>query len=299
MDKSGRDLLNLMFRPGETVCVSHNKYGYHSIPIEEVLQDKIVTLVPTEDSCAKRNIEWCPENFDSSHTDDLTLVALNPIKGWRKDLNCTAFRNFLIEMDYGPLPEQLKYAKDIGLPYSAAIFSGNKSLHFLISLDQDLPNEAIWRTMAEWTLGIATAADQNTKNPSRQIRIPGALREQGKRQEVYEWKGVTSIQDFSKWLATYPDAKPRPPEKRVINGTPDFSKLKPWVPQRLAKGIVGAKSGRNKEWFAIACEFALAGYSEDDTIDKLSRFFTPDRDFKEREWKTSIHSAFKYIYARK
>jgi len=43
----------------------------------------------------------------------------------------------------------------------------------------------------------------------------------------------------------------------------------------------------------------LAGYSEDDTIDYLANYFTPDRTFREKEWKTSIKSAFKYIYSRK
>lgn len=288
MDKTGQELLNLMFRPGENVCVSHNKYGYHSIPLENALNGTVTMVSPN----AEREFEY----VDS---DKLTLVALNPITGFREDLNCKAFRNFLIEMDYGPLPEQLAYAEKIGLPYSAVVFSGNKSLHFLISLDQDLPSEEVWRTMAEWTLAIATAADQNTKNPSRQIRIPGAFREPGKKQLMVRFKGATKLQDYAAWLAAHPDAKPRAPEKREISGTRDFSKVKPWVSVRLAAGNVGAKSGRNKEWFAIACEFALAGYTEDDTIDVLYEFFTPDRDFKEKEWKTSIHSAFKYIYARK
>lgn len=288
MDKTGQDLLNLMFRAGETVCVSHNKYGYHSIPLENALDGDTTMVSPNPD-----------REFEKVNSDRLTLVALNPIKGWREDANCTAYRNFLIEMDYGPLAEQLAYAKKIELPYSAVVFSGNKSLHFLISLDTDLPNQEVWRTMAEWTLAIATAADQNTKNPSRQIRIPGAFREPGKKQLVVENRGATKLADFAAWLGKHPDAKPRPPEKRVISGEADFSKLKPWVKQRLAKGIVGAKSGRNKEWFAVACEFALAGYSEDDTMDMLSEYFNPDRDFKEKEWKTSIHSAFKYIYANK
>jgi hypothetical protein len=299
MHKTGQDLLNLMFRPGETVCVSHNKYGYHSIPLEEALADKVVTLVPTEESCAKRGIEWKPENFDYEHTDKLTLVSLNPIKGWRLDENATAYRNFLVEMDYGPLPEQLAYAKTIGLPYSAVVFSGSKSLHFLISLEQDLPSYEIYYLMAEWTLAIATAADQNTKNPSRSIRIPGAYREPGKKQLIVEHRGVTKLADFAAWLAKYPNAKPKPPEKRTISEVADFSKLKKWVPERLAQGNIGAKLGRNKEWFAIACEFALAGYDEDGTMDILSAYFSPDRDFKEREWKVTIHSAFKYIYARK
>lgn len=288
MHETGKQLIKLMFRDGETICVSNSKYAYHSVYLESVLSDTVKLVSPNSDY-----------GIQEVSTDTLTLVALNPIKGWREDANCTAFRNFLIEMDYGPLPEQLAYAKKIELPYSAVVFSGNKSLHFLISLDTDLPNEEEWRTMAEWALAIATAADQNTKNPSRQIRIPGAFREPGKKQLIVENKGTTKLEDFTAWLAKYPDAKPKPPEKRTISENPDFSKLKSWVPQRLAKGIVGAKSGRNKEWFAIACEFALAGYSEYDTIDILSTYFTPDRDFKEREWKTSIKSAFRYIYNNK
>lgn len=304
MDKTGQELLKMMFRPGETVCVSPNKYGYHSLPLEEALSDKIVTLVPTQESCAKRNIEWCIENFDSSHTNNLTLVALNPIKGWREDLNCTAYRNFLIEMDYGPIPEQMAYAKKIELPYSAVVFSGNKSLHFLISLDTDLPKYEVYYLLAEWTLAIANAADQQTKNPSRQIRIPGAYREPGKKQLIVEQRGPTSLKDFSAWLAKHPNAKPKKPERRIVSEIEDFTKLKPWVQSKLAQiklnlSSVGSKQGRNAEWFAIACEFALAGYDEDYTVDKLSGYFSPDRDFKEKEWKTSIKSAFKYIYTRK
>lgn len=296
MHETGKQLLNLMFRPGETVCVSPNQYGYHSIPLEEATADKIVTLVPTVDSCAKRNIEWVPENFDKAHTDELLLVALNPIKGWREDLNATSYRNFLVEMDYGPLDEQLKYAKAIGLPYSAAIFSGSKSLHFLISLDRDIPTYEKYYEIAEWMLAIASAADQMTKNPSRSIRIPGAYREPGKQQEMYDWRGRTSIVDFAAWLNQYPDAKPKPPEKRIISEEMDFTKMKGWVSKKLIEGV---HADRNKWWFAIGCECALAGYDLDDTMNKLEQFFTPDRDFKLREWKVTLKSAFKHIYARK
>lgn len=288
MDKTGQDLLNLMFRPGETVCVSHNKYGYHSIPLQNALNGTVTLVSPNPD-----------REFEKVESGNLTLVALNPIKGWRDDASVTAYRNFLVEMDYGPLPEQLAYAEAIGLPYSAVVFSGSKSLHFLISLDTDLPSYEVYYLMAEWMLAIATAADQNTKNPSRSIRIPGAYREPGKKQLIVKHRGATKLADFAAWLAKHPNAKPRPPEKRTISAEADFSKLKKWVPERLAQGNIGAKLGRNKEWFAIACEFALAGYDEDDTMDILSGYFNPDRDFKEKEWKTSIHSAFKYIYARK
>ena len=297
MHESGKKLLNLMFKPGETVCVSPNKYGYHSIPLEEATGDKVVTLVPTQDSCDKRGIEWCPENFDKSHTDNLLMCALNPIKGYREDQNVSAYRSFLVEIDTGPLAQQLAYAKSIKLPYSAVVFSGNKSLHFLITLDQDLPSYKVYYHMAEWTLNIVTLADKLTKNPSRSIRIPGAEREPGKRQGLVEFRGPVSIQEFSLWLAKYPDAKPKISEKRVVSGERDFSKVKPWVSKRLRDGLDPTK-GRNIQWYAMACEFALAGYSEDDTIEKLGMFFTPDHDFREKEWLITIKSAFKNMYNR-
>lgn len=282
-----------MFRPGETICVSNNEFGYHSVPLEKAM-DGLVTLLPTEDSAKKRKMtqEEATERVDSRQ---LIMCALNPIEGFREDANCTSYRNFLVEMDYGPLPEQLAYAKKIGLPYSAVVFSGNKSLHFLISLDRDLPSEAVYRTFSEWILAVANMADDKTKNPSRSIRIPGAYREPKKKQRLVELRGATKLDDLVSWLARYPDCKPKKHEKKQISENVDFSRVKPWVKKRLTSGL-DPKKGRNQQWFSIACEFALAGYSEDDTLELLAGYFVPDRDFKEKEWKTSVLSGFKHAY---
>src|SRR5271165_1222940 len=113
-----------MFRPGETICVSHNKYAYHSLPLETALKDQ-VTLVPTLESCQKRKLEWGPEHFEKVPSEKLLLVALNPIKGYRADENVLAYRNFLVEMDGYELKAQIDYMKRLGLPYSAIIFSGS------------------------------------------------------------------------------------------------------------------------------------------------------------------------------
>lgn len=293
MHETGRKLLNLMFRPDERVCVSNSIYGYHSIPLEEALSDKEVTLVPTQDSCYKRKIEWIPENFGKAHTDNVTLVALNPINGFREDQNVTAYRSFLIEIDTGSIKSQLDYIKQLEIPYSAIVFSGNKSLHCLITLDQDLPNYEIYYHMAEWALKSVTLADQNTKNPSRSIRIPGATRDNGKKQLLVEFKGPTPLATFAAWLAKHPEAKPETSQKRTVSGEMDFRKVKPWVHKRLVDGTVGHKNGRNKGWYSVAFEFALSGYDLDDTIDKLGAFFSPENDFGIREWKTTIKSAFK------
>lgn len=293
MHETGQKLLNLMFRTGETVCVSHNKYGYHSIPLENAFKDE-VTLVPTVDSCTKRNLEWGPQHFEHVHSDKLTLVALNPIKSWRLDENCTSFRNFLVEMDNFELKAQIEYVKRIGMPYSAIIFSGNKSMHFLISLDTDLPNEKTWRLFEEWILNIAALADQQTKNPSRSIRIPGGQRTEGL-QRLVEFKGPVKITDLAEFLKKHPGAQPKEPEKRPIHKEFNFPGIKDWCIYLLLNGLKDGK-GRNNQWYAIAYEFALSGASEDDTIEFLERYFTPERGFKRREWLVTIKSAFKHAY---
>ena len=282
-----------MFKPDETICVSNSKYGFHSVPLSMVFNGK-VTLVPTPKSCEDRGLIWGPEYFEKVTNDQLTLVALNPIKGWRQDECCTAFRNFLVEIDGQELKAQLDYIKALKMPYSAIVFSGNKSMHFLISLDQDLPNEKIYRLFSEWILNIATMADQMTKNPSRSIRIPGAMRKEG-RQRLVEFKGPVKLEDLVSWLKDHPGARPKVPEKRQIVKDRQFNNIADWAINLLQNGLNPHKS-RNLQWYSIAYEFALSSYSEDDTIEILRNYFTPERDFKEREWLTTIKSAFAHAY---
>jgi hypothetical protein len=295
MHETAKQVLSLMFRKDETVCVSQNQFGYHSIPLENAMNGPVI-LVPTPDSIAKRKLtlEQATEKIDSNA---ITMCALNPIKGYREDLNCTAFRNFLIEMDTGSIDEQLAYVRKLGMPYSAAIFSGNKSAHLLLSLDMDLPSENVYRTFAEWILNIATLADQNTKNPSRSIRVPGAFREPGKQQILLEYRGVIKTSDLVNWLKQHPQEKPEEKPKYTVSKTLDFDRVKPWICKMLVDGV--SSPNRNKKWFTVGVEFALSGMEIDDILKKLRAYFQPDRDFKEKEWETSIRSGFKYAHERK
>jgi hypothetical protein len=305
MHETGKQLLKLMFREGETICVSPNKWGYHSVELDAAMQDE-VTLLSTiyrdgvelkDGSCRSATLE---ESLKTVPGNTLQLCALNPIKGWREDANCTAFRNFLVECDYGTQEDQLKYVRDqYQMPFSAAVFSGGKSIHYLISLSEDLPNEEIWRVLAEWILAVLPLADQKTKNPSRSIRVPGAIRD-GKLQTLVEYRGPVKLGDLRAWLEKYPECRPAPKKARseVSNEPNDLSRLKPWARRLLNHGL-DPKKGRNAQWFALACEFAKAGYNEDDTFEFLRRYFTPERDFKEREWKTAIRSGFKSVHGGK
>lgn len=285
--EDARKVLELMFRPGEMVCVSPNKYGYHSVPFEDLYKETVCLQSPNEQFGA-----------EVVKTDTLILAALNPINGYRLDENCYRYRNYLVEMDQGSQDLQLFYVRDqLQMPYSAAIFSGNKSLHFLISLDRDLPSEDAYRHISLWTRAIATMADRNCINPSRSIRIPGAQRPEGKMQTLVEFRGPVKIEEMAVWLNNWPDSKPKK-EERVphIDGEPfDWGRVKPFVFNKLNEGISKETStkGRNSDWFAIACEFAILGLSYEETTNILSEFFIPERDFKAKEWKIILKSAFK------
>lgn len=287
MRKETQLFLKLMFNESDTVCVSDSQFSYHSIPIKNVLNNKITLVSPNM-------------NVPNKSTEDsnLVLVALNPIKGFRSDQTCYSFRNFLIELDTYEKQIQINYIKNTGLPYSAMIWSGSKSVHTLVSLSADLPNEKVYRFFSEWILNIISLADQNTKNPSRSIRLPGVIRpETNKEQELIEFIGKISVEELVTWLKKYPDSKPKEKGKIERSEIPDFSKVRPWVCEKLKNGII--PPDRNRQWFSIGVEFACAGYEESVTLDILRVYFSPDRDFKEREWETTIKSAFKWTYERK
>lgn len=283
MKQSSKDFLNLFYNQGETVCVSHNGYGYHSIPQDDIEKGLIEQLSPND----KIKPEIITDN-------DIVLMAINPVKGYRRDENVTAFRSFMVEMDDGTLEEQKKYIDESGLPYSYCCYSGNKSLHFGIVLKEDLPTYAIWSDMAQWILNILDKADPMTKNPTRSIRFPDNVRKDGKKkaqQLVYMGERI-SHSKLAKFLNKHPEKNPAEIRKRnrpkrpamTINGIPK------WVADKLVNGIDESR-GRNNEWFSIAMELARAGFDADQMIDHCESYFEPESDFTLNEWKTILRSA--------
>jgi hypothetical protein len=275
-------ILNLAFLPEDTVCASNSKYGYHSVPISSVLSGEI-TLVSPNSGIPNRTIK----------TEQLTMLAINPIKGFRLDENVYRHQNFMWELDIGSLSSQLQYVRALNLPYSASIFSGNKSIHFLTCLDQEIDLKT-YRLLYLWALNIGTLFDQSCKNPSRSIRIPGNVRpDTGKKQRLVELKDKVKLDDFLNWLNKYPDLRPKEREKKnVLTDGYDFDKLSPWLKKELKNGI-DFSQGRNARWYAIFCDFALAGYSEIEAIEILTNYFVEEHDFKEKEWLVTAESAYK------
>jgi hypothetical protein len=235
------------------------------------------------------------EGFDKSiNENDINLVALNPISGFRTDKNVTAFRSFLIEMDEGDLLEQKKYIESLNMPYSICTFSGNKSLHYGIVLDDDLPSEKFWKFINQWILNIVTKADQQTKNPSRSIRFPGNIRNdgQGLEQKLVEINGRVCRGALYVWLNKFPDKKPKQEQKLVRTTIPDLSNVPPYIYDLLNALREGTQTERNKTWFHIACVIGTRVSSVDELQSFVDKFFVEEDDFKENEWKTCLKSGY-------
>ena len=283
--KDFKALLELLFLPGERCCPSPDKFAYHSIPVKELYTGK-VTLVSPNNKVPNKTVE----------TKELVLMAINPMKeGFRNDRNVSAFRTFLFELDVGSIQSQFNYFKNLGIPTSCSIFSGSKSIHTLLVLDQDI-DEKTYRLLYQWSLSILTLADPNCKNPSRSARVPSVIRpETGKEQKLMELNGKVKLEDFMAWLNKYPNARPKEREERKgLTGPRNRDRFSEWASKQFRDGI-DFSSGRNKAWFSLACDLCKSGYNEDGAIEILEQYFMEEHDFKQKEFLTSIHSAFTYM----
>jgi len=279
--------IDLFFNENEEICVSANKYGTYSVPRDKVLSGPIINLK----SCGKNETV---REFDSNY---LSMCAINPISGSRKDANVTAYRSFLIEIDDLPIPDQVEYIKQINLPYSICVFSGNKSLHFGIVLSEDLPSDEYWRFLNQWILNVVEFADQQTKNPSRSIRFPDMIRDNGKVQKCLKINKRLSLNELLTWLGSFEEEKPVISERREFDpATVSLSEYKSIPTFIMDKLNAGVDFGRNQEWFNISCVLAKKMWEEEEVVELLGNYFVEEPDFKYDEWRTCIKSAFKTIY---
>jgi len=288
--KDLKALLDLLFLPDERCCPSTDKFSYHSIPVKELYTGQ-VTLVSPNNKVPIKTVK----------TEELVLMAINPMKhGFRNDSNVSAFRTFLFELDVGSIQSQYLYFKNLAVPTSCSIFSGSKSVHTLTVLDQDI-DEKTYRLLYLWALSILTLADPNCKNPSRSVRICGAIRpETGKEQKLMELNGKVKLDDFMAWLNKYPHLRPKEREKtNNLTNEKDYDKLSPWLRKALRENDLDFSKGRNRMWYAAFYDFAKAGYSQDEAEAILENFFQEENDFKFKEWLTCSKSAYVHVLGNK
>lgn len=140
--------------------------------------DKLATLPEADQSHA---LDILGERFPHICANPLTGQTGTTKTGapsFRADDCVAAFRFAVVEFDMLPRPAQLAFFRGIGMPISALIDSGGKSIHAWVRLDAR--DRAEWETVVEQRLfdgllrplGVDTAC----RNESRLSRLPGVGR---------------------------------------------------------------------------------------------------------------------------
>lgn len=200
-----------------------------------------------------------------------------------------AFRTILLECDKMAQEEQLAYIRGLGMPWTACVDSGGKSVHFLICLEKDLQNESDYRNLVARIHRVVEKADHTTKNPSRLSRLPGVFRDEtGKEQKLIALRGKVSLDCLEAWLGGFPESEKVSAEP-VSEGQLSTQTL------HLVFNGVGPTPGRNHRLFMAACEFYRAGYSVEKASEYLKQgfdFHGKDFDFTRAEFDATIKSAY-------
>jgi len=244
-----KQVFDILFDEGEATCIAPNAYGVEVFGLTS-------------------------EVLERAHKANTQFFSVNPLSGSRKDDNVTAYRNFLFELDTGEDPQvQLARVKQTGLPFSTAIWSGGKSVHFIVAIDdweegivsKDV-YKAVWKSIYNKMKGFGVEFDRATSNPSRLTRFPGVVREgKGTRQTVLETWNRTTLASARDWLG-YDPLK----EVLITSGEPQMDPPRSYsiatiqyLPFRLKKAITDGKLTNDGErtitLYQISCELARMG----------------------------------------
>jgi RecA-family ATPase len=172
-------LLEAAFRPDEFVAIApaaENEDG-------EIAPRSGVTLTMSqwrERVLAKGGIDRC---FGTRLG---LFVRINPMRrNGSKNEDVTAFRHVLVEFDAAsdgsPLPKEIQHAAIVasGLPVTALIDSGNKSLHAWVRVEARDEAEYRRRVGKIWDWFEGHPLDRQNRNPSRLSRCPDGWRTVG------------------------------------------------------------------------------------------------------------------------
>jgi len=211
-----------------------------------------------------------------------SFFSINPMYSHRADSNVTVFRNILCEFDKDLIEVQLANIKCSEVPYTSLVFSGNKSIHMIISLEEPCKTREEYDELVKRIYRKLPDVDKSCSNPSRFSRAPGAFRnDTGKEQTLIELKQRVPRAELERWL---PPKLVTPPAPTRLLG----ARLMPiWCRAFVEYG--SAKGGRNRMLFAVACELFRQGFTEEEIITMQTVDLSP------REIRQTVMSARRTI----
>jgi hypothetical protein len=140
---------------------------------------------------------------------EATHIAINPMfpgSTKRSRRYVATYRSFLVEFDKMTMEDQLAFVDKIGMPFTTAVFSGNKSVHFVITLEQEVSADE-WVSIARRLKKALPEADQACFDPVRLTRIPTV------KQPLLKINEVVNLHDlegfiYSRYKPSKKDSKP-------------------------------------------------------------------------------------------
>lgn len=226
---------------------------------------------------------------------NFAFFSINPMSetNTRADSSVTKYRNILIEMDKVTLSKQDQIITEIGMPYTTAVFSGSKSIHYIISLEQELPDEQSYRGLVKRVYKAVgnELVDQSCRNPSRFSRMPGHTRlDTGREQQLLAVNPRVSNETLEKWLIS----RGAPPEEMWENLTPEprstFKNRGRLYASTKNFLMYGAEQGQwNPKIFKAAADLCRCGFTLEEANEELKKV-TGKLDFSDCR---TIESAYK------
>jgi len=203
----------------------------------------------------KGGIDRC---FGSPHG---VYVRVNPVKsGGQSDKDVVNYRHTLIESDDLPRVDQERILRESGLPISALIDSGGKSIHAWVKIEANNLKEYHERRKKIWdSLKGVLSLDEKNQNPSRYSRLPG-----GKRGTVKQ-----RLLDVNLGAPSYDAWEKGEGEKSPIENATEFIDRPITEPPQIIHGVLyqGAKmilagpSKARKTWNLIDLAMSIANGS--------------------------------------
>jgi len=174
-----------------------------------------------------------------------------PNRPRRADINASSLNNFMFEIDCLPLDEQLEFLYSTGIPWTSIVFSGNKSYHAILSLENNIAEphteegvkvyKQVWKQLAAYMNHLygSDIIDPTTLNPAQFTRFPNSVRyiDDKHNKQTLEFFGKScSDEDFRKILKKCP----KPKVLRINNiYVPDFANNEEQFWALCSKGLYG------------------------------------------------------------
>lgn len=254
--KLTQEWIGTLFREGEWTCMGH-RFENKVFPVNKIAE---------------------------SHE----YVSINPMKKGttRKGINVTRFSNFLFEMDNYSKKEQYAVIKRSGLPWSAVVDSGNKSLHFILALEEDLGERSLYTAYFKAINQVLTKygadIDEGCKDPGRFTRSPYGVNTKeelvqrkpnihDRVQKVGQVKRRVFQKELDQWLEQHEvnvlDFVEVPVMHSDIKGSTsnaDIALKFEWIAKYILKNHPPYEAGNYNYQLAMAAGLMRAGCSEDD-----------------------------------